>query len=306
MAECLSEGQGETAVKGPGHPGGAFREVGGGKDFTPGSAAGAHSVCTGGRPGKAGSTSESDSARWAVPVRAHECVFVHTCPRACMASLCCSDCLSPTQTDGKSMEISHQTKCLQSAPRAARETDLGLTLDLPASSPTVPASTLYRQSPSLRRSPLESTGPKPHCAQTMTGRAEKERSRGRGGISEPPGKTVLEERRVTEEKKGKWAATSGQRAGGCAGVGLQPGPAPCQALSGLCARGGVTPCCSVGQRGLNLHSITLSPAEAGSCCLACTQWPSSGGLTGLPSAEVLSQSDEPTATPSLASRSVAT
>lgn len=73
----------------------------------------------------------------------HRSVFVPMCPRVCMVSLSSVVAVHlQTQNDGKSTEIPHQMRRLQSVPCAATENRPRANQDLLASGPTGPALTL--------------------------------------------------------------------------------------------------------------------------------------------------------------------
>lgn len=167
MAGCPSEGQGETAVKGPDHSCGAFQ--GGGP------APGTHSACGGSPFREVRFPLRSRGARWAVSVCPCACT-----PRARLHGLCWGHCSSSATNQWKQYG-NPAAKSLQSAPRAARAKRPWAyagppSLRVPGSQPCpCTASPLP-----FAGSPWRSQAPRCIVPRTMVGRAEKGRGEGEG------------------------------------------------------------------------------------------------------------------------------
>lgn len=182
------------------------REVGGGKDFTGdwlAPAAGSH-------PSFVRSPFRESWPHLQSPGAPGGLCCACTHPRAGTApSLRWWTVYRQTQTNGKTPDIPKQTKCLQSAPHGARETDLGPKRDLPAS---------WSRSLGLEivlSALLPYAGPTggaqaQSCivSKTMMGTGRRRRSGGRGCVSETPWLRILvQDRNVA--RKGKMSRDCG-------------------------------------------------------------------------------------------------
>lgn len=146
------------------------------------------------------------------------CVCVHTHKHARPHPLLWCTVYLQKQTNIKSPDILQQTKCLQSAPRGARENRPPLQLDLPASwSRSLSFDIVRTVLLPLAGSPLAATGPKLDCSQSNDRQQQQtERAReGRGFLRAP--REDSRTRKVTKEKKGERALTGGQQEGGWCG-----------------------------------------------------------------------------------------